>query len=67
MISIMVNDLPVELAQKATLQEMLTQLGRADDGTELAVNQMIIPRLEWPHHRLTDGDDILLFQAIAGG
>jgi len=67
MITIMVNDRPVELAHQVTLQEMLAQLDLADDGTALAVNQIIISRSEWPRHRLTDGDDILLFQAIAGG
>lgn len=67
MISIMVNDRPIELARNVTLLEMLAQLGLADDGTALAVNHLIIPRSEWARHQLTDGDDILLFQAIAGG
>ncbi|WP_166506876.1 MoaD/ThiS family protein [Sodalis glossinidius] len=28
---------------------------------------MITPRRQWADYRVQDGDDILLFQAIAGG
>ncbi|MCG8710831.1 sulfur carrier protein ThiS [Brenneria sp. 4F2] len=61
------NDQPVELESPLTVDALLTQLNRLQPGTALAVNQTIIPRDVWTQHQIQDGDDILLFQAIAGG
>lgn len=62
-----VNDEVMELAHAATLSELLTQMSRLQPGIALAVNHTIVPRQSWAHCRLTEGDDILIFQAIAGG
>ncbi|NDL65938.1 sulfur carrier protein ThiS [Acerihabitans arboris] len=65
--NITVNDIPVELSGTPSLREMLEQLGHGPAGSALAVNQTIIPRSRWAEHPVNEGDDILLFQAIAGG
>ncbi|WP_413736609.1 sulfur carrier protein ThiS [Sodalis sp. RH21] len=65
--NITVNDLPVELDDAPTLLDMLAQLGHPHQGAALAVNQTIIPRSQWAQYQVNEGDDILLFQAIAGG
>ncbi|MFH8136429.1 sulfur carrier protein ThiS [Pantoea osteomyelitidis] len=62
-----VNDEIVELEDAATLSELLAQLSRHQPGIALAVNHTIVPRQSWAQCRLTEGDDILVFQAIAGG
>ncbi|MEC5321090.1 sulfur carrier protein ThiS [Brenneria populi subsp. brevivirga] len=64
---ITLNDQSLELADGLTVDALLTQLNRLQPGTALAVNQTIIPRDAWSRHQIQDGDDILLFQAIAGG
>lgn len=64
---IMLNDQPLELAQALSVQALLEQLERHQPGSALAINQVIIPRSDWVTHQVQDGDDILLFQAIAGG
>lgn len=64
---ITLNDQTIELADSLTVAALLTQLNRLQPGTALAVNQTIIPRDAWIQHQIQDGDDILLFQAIAGG
>ncbi|MFI8418483.1 sulfur carrier protein ThiS [Serratia sp. NPDC078593] len=64
---ISVNDRPLELTQPLTLTALLEQIKRHQPGTALAINRTIIPRADWDHHWVQDGDDILLFQAIAGG
>ncbi len=64
---IRLNDQPLELAQPLSVAALLTQLERYQPGTALAINQTIIPRADWADHQVQDGDDILLFQAIAGG
>ncbi|CAI1208107.1 sulfur carrier protein ThiS [Serratia grimesii] len=64
---IRLNDQPFELAQPLSVDALLEQLERHQPGTALAINQTIIPRADWVNHLVQDGDDILLFQAIAGG
>ncbi|WP_158368046.1 sulfur carrier protein ThiS [Candidatus Williamhamiltonella defendens] len=61
------NDRPLELAKSMTLDAMLTRWYGTASGSALAVNQTIIPRQHWPEYQLQDGDEILLFQVIAGG
>ncbi|KAA1175349.1 sulfur carrier protein ThiS [Photorhabdus heterorhabditis] len=64
---ITVNDQLIEIAAPLVVQQLLEQLERVQPGTALAVNQIIIPRSEWHTHQVNDGDNVLLFQAIAGG
>lgn len=65
--NILVNDEPHQFSQPLTLLNLLNLLALNTAGSALAVNQVIIPRDNWPAHLLEDGDEILLFQAIAGG
>lgn len=64
---ITLNEQPLELAQVLSITALLEQLGRHQPGTALAINHIIIPRNQWDTHWVQEGDDILLFQAIAGG
>jgi sulfur carrier protein len=43
------------------------KLEQHQPGVALALNQHILPRERWEHHLLQEGDQILLFQVIAGG
>ncbi|ETS31388.1 sulfur carrier protein ThiS [Photorhabdus temperata] len=64
---ITINDQLMELTAPLALQQLLEQLEWSQPGTALAINQTIIPRSNWSTHQVNDGDNILLFQAIAGG
>lgn len=66
-INIVLNDQPLEVECTITVEKLLQQLNRHQPGTALAVNQVIIPRTDWEEYQLYEGDNILLFQAIAGG
>lgn len=61
------NDQPVPCPDGSSLSQLLEQLSINQSGCALAVNQTIIPREQWSQYLLRDGDQILLFQAIAGG
>ena len=61
------NDEPMRCADNLTLVNLLEHLRLLKPGVALAVNQTIVPRERWEAHVLHDGDQILLFQAIAGG
>ncbi|AYN28042.1 MULTISPECIES: sulfur carrier protein ThiS [Buttiauxella] len=61
------NDEPIQCVENLTLAKLLEQLRFLQPGVALAINQTIIPREQWETYLLNDGDQILLFQAIAGG
>ncbi|AHM76190.2 sulfur carrier protein ThiS [Yersinia hibernica] len=64
---IVLNDQPFVVEANITADKLVNQLNRHQPGTALAVNQVIIPRIDWEKCQLREGDNILLFQAIAGG
>jgi sulfur carrier protein len=61
------NDESIHCPDNLTLEMLLEQLRVLTPGIALAINQTIVPREQWGAHLLNDGDQILLFQAIAGG
>ena len=64
---IQVNDQPLELAENTTVEQLLLQLDKPLIGSAVAVNQSIITRSNWATTTINEGDNISLFQAIAGG
>ncbi|UNH39161.1 sulfur carrier protein ThiS [Moellerella wisconsensis] len=64
---IIINNQIKEFESPLTVSQLLILLARSQAGTALAINQIIIPRAQWETHKINDGDNILLFQAIAGG
>lgn len=64
---ITVNDEIMNFDAPVTVSELLASLGRPAAGIAVAVNQTIVVRGCWSEHVVRDGDQILLFQAIAGG
>ena len=61
------NDEAMQCAEGQTVSELLIQLNQLKPGTALALNQQILPRDQWQQHIVQEGDQILLFQVIAGG
>jgi len=64
---LVVNDQPITCPAHLSITELLQQLDRHQPGSAVAVNQRVIPQVQWASHQLNEGDAILLFQAIAGG
>ncbi|NDJ59373.1 sulfur carrier protein ThiS [Enterobacteriaceae bacterium 4M9] len=64
---ILLNDVPHTCKPGETVQQLLIRLKLDCPGSALALNQTILPREQWEHHTVQDGDALLLFQAIAGG
>lgn len=64
---ILINDQTMTLDAPLTVNQLFETLGRSTAGTALAINQVIIPKSQWDSHLINDQDNILLFQAIAGG
>lgn len=61
------NDEPVQCAEGQNVCGLLAELHQLKPGTALALNQEILPRERWEQQIVQEGDQILLFQVIAGG
>ena len=57
----------MQCAEGQTVSSLLATLNQLKPGAALAINQQIVPREQWAQHIVQDGDQILLFQVIAGG
>lgn len=64
---ILFNNQPLEVIEPLSITDLLKELKHDQPGSALAINQTIIPRTAWTTHLIQDKDNILLFQAIAGG
>lgn len=64
---ILFNDEPMKCEDGLTVAVLLDKLRQLKPGTALALNQQILPREQWEHQQVSEGDQILLFQVIAGG
>ncbi|WP_042293016.1 sulfur carrier protein ThiS [Citrobacter sedlakii] len=64
---IVFNDEPIQCASELSVSDLLKQLNQLKPGTALALNQQILPREQWERQIVQEGDQILLFQVIAGG
>ncbi|MEO9654736.1 sulfur carrier protein ThiS [Marinomonas sp.] len=50
-----------------TLQNLLDDLGREQQGIAIAVDQQVVPKSRWVHTELTSGSQVYIFESIAGG
>lgn len=62
-----VNQAPLQVQQDITLSELLIQLQRSEEGVAMAVGGSVVPRSQWAEFILTDGSQVALFSAMAGG
>lgn len=65
--NIFVNEQPITIPELSNIEQLLVQLESPLKGSAVAVNQNIISRSAWTEYQLNEGDQISLFQAIAGG
>ena len=56
-----------ELADGATVETVVTELGVNRSGTAVAVDGEVIPRGEWPQVELRDGQELEVLHAVQGG
>ncbi len=67
MITVQVNQQRVELADDATLAQLVASLGKTPAALATAVNGDFVPRDRREQQLLRDGDIVLTFEPITGG
>ncbi|MDH6110028.1 sulfur carrier protein [Kitasatospora sp. MAP12-15] len=66
-IPLTVNGEPREVADTATLAEVVSALSSAPSGVAAAVNETVVPRGAWERTVLSAGDRIEILTAVQGG
>ncbi|MDQ1237430.1 MAG: sulfur carrier protein ThiS [Wigglesworthia glossinidia] len=64
---IIFNDSQIEISNKITLLEFISKYHKETFGLAVSVNNTVIPKKEWFKLKIKKNDNIILFQAIAGG
>lgn len=65
---ILINDQKHTVSDSSTLQSIVnTQLGEKQKGIAIAVNDNVIPKLNWENHIIKSNDHILIIKATQGG
>ncbi|UTV97825.1 sulfur carrier protein ThiS [Marinomonas rhizomae] len=63
---IMLNDTVHEFVGE-TLEDLLTQLGKTEQGIAIAINQQVVPKSLWRSTELNEQSQVFIFESIAGG
>jgi len=64
---LIVNGKELEIANNASANDLINQLGYQDQRIALEVNESIIPKSEQAEFALNDGDKIEIIKAVGGG
>jgi sulfur carrier protein len=62
-----VNGTRCETADGLSLTELVRQVSDRSTGIAVAVNSEVVPRSDWPHTAVADGDRIDVVTAVQGG
>jgi sulfur carrier protein len=66
-VNVMVNNENISVDDDVNVMRLIDVLGLPSKGAVCAVNSVVVAKSEWSTTYLNPGDDISLFQVIAGG
>ena len=66
-VNILLNSESRQVHQNSSLYTLVKQEKLTDKGVVIAINNQIIPHHQWEQKLVVEGDNISIFQAIAGG
>lgn len=66
-VSLSVNGEAREIPGGLTLDRLVATLSQAPAGVAAAVNEIVVPRTQWPTTPLGDGDRVEVLTAVQGG
>ncbi|RKR13300.1 sulfur carrier protein ThiS [Maribacter vaceletii] len=67
MITIYVNDSPLEIRKNTNVLELLKELKFPIQGVAVAIDNTVIPTATWETHLLDTNNKVLIIQAAQGG
>jgi sulfur carrier protein len=66
-VNVTVNGSPVDLAEDATVADLVAQRSSGHDRVAVACNGDVVPRSTWAATRLSPGDAVEVLAPTAGG
>ncbi|MBD1559627.1 sulfur carrier protein ThiS [Vibrio sp. S9_S30] len=66
-LTIKFNGERISIAHEMTLVDLLESQNIEQGGIAIAVNQQVQTKAMWSDTRFNEGDDVVVFRAIAGG
>lgn len=62
-----VNDKPQEIPEKTSLKDLMTKLNFSEQGTAVALNNVVVSLHKWQETVLEEDDNIIIIRATQGG
>jgi thiamine biosynthesis protein ThiS len=67
MMTIVLNGINEQVENNISVNQLLESLGLSEKRLAVEINQQIIPRSDFPSHKLKEKDNVEIVQAIGGG
>jgi|TARA_B110000259_G_scaffold175887_1_gene211477 sulfur carrier protein len=67
MVSVLVNENPIEIEENATLYQLLQKVNTSVEGIAIAINDEIIAKNAWESQAIKNNDNVLIIKATQGG
>jgi sulfur carrier protein len=67
MLTILVNETPIEIEESTNLYQLLEKMKIPMDGIAIAINNQIISKNSWETKQFKGNDTILIIKATQGG
>ena len=65
--NVFINNTPKEFTKPLLISEILPELKLNAKGVAIAINNEVIPKLNWDHHTLKENDKVTIIRATQGG
>lgn len=67
MVTVLVNENPIEVEENATLSQLLQKVNASVEGIAIAINDEIIAKNAWESQAIKNNDNVLIIKATQGG
>ena len=67
MVTVLVNENPIEVEENATLSQLLQKVNASVEGIAIAINDEIITKNAWESQAIKNNDNVLIIKATQGG
>ena len=67
MVTVLVNENPIEVEENATLSQLLQKVNASAEGIAIAINDEIIAKNTWKSKSIKNNDNVLIIKATQGG
>ena len=67
MITVLVNETPIDIDKNTNIYQLLQKVNTTIDGIAIAINDKIVPKKSWESQEFNQNDNILIIKATQGG